>query len=150
MALIWVKSTPATPETVKGGFSWDAWYEKNKTRLAEKRAKRYREDPSYRKAALERSRHQRTIKKEPVTDGHTVGFNDAAYELNVTVWVLREWRKKNYYPEPYHREGRLWFSPHQVQLLRQLQQFFDQHGSRVSDAIRTNLDDTVSLIYSNW
>ena len=97
---------------MKAGFNWDAWYAKNKQRLSEKRAKRYREDAAYRAAALERSRQQREKKKpEPVsTDPHTVSFMDAADDLGVTVWVLREWRRKNYFPEPHRRDGRLWFT----------------------------------------
>ena len=42
----------------------------------------------------------------------------------MTVWVLREWRRKNYFPEPHDRDGRLWFMSHQVQLLRRVEQFF--------------------------
>ena len=60
-----------------------------------------------------------TKKPEPVsTDPHTVSFIEAADDVGVTVWVLREWRRKNYFPEPHRRDGRLWFTPSQVQLLR--------------------------------
>lgn len=150
--LIW-KTTTATevPGPVKQGFNWDAWYAKNKTRLSEKRAKRYREDAAYRAAALERSRQQRETKKPAaITDGYTVAFNDAADMLGVTVWVLREWRRKNYFPEPHRRNGRLWFSPSQVQSLYTLQQFFIQHGSRVTDELRPELENIISLVYANW
>lgn len=140
------------PEAVKHGFNWDAWYAKNKQRLSEKRAKRYREDASYRAAALERSRQQRETKKpEPAaTDSYTISFTNAADDVGVTVWVLREWRRKNYFPEPHHRDGRLWFSPHQVQLLRRVRQIFDHYGSRVTEAFRPELDAQVSLTYANW
>ncbi len=40
-------------------FSWDTWYANNKTRLSKERARRYKEDPAYREAALMRSRVQR-------------------------------------------------------------------------------------------
>jgi hypothetical protein len=150
--LIWKAYTPAStgmpPE--KPGFSWDAWYQKNKARLSEKRAKRYREDASYRAAALERSRLQREANRTEVTTPHTVSFMDAATEIGVTVWVLREWRRKNYFPEPLRRDGRLWFTPTQVDLLRGLREFFDTHGTRVTNALRPKLEDTTSLIYSNW
>jgi predicted alpha-1,6-mannanase (GH76 family) len=150
MALIFKPSTVEVPEPAKSGFNWDDWYQKNKTRLSEKRAKRYREDAAYRAAALKRSRAQRSVKKEPVTDKHTVSFNDAAQDLNVTVWVLREWRRKNYFPEPHRRDGRLWFSPYQVELLRKVGQFFDQYGARLSEARRPELESLVSLTYANW
>jgi len=153
MALIWKaqEALPTIPEPVKHpGFSWDDWYAKNRTRLSEKRAKRYREDAGYRAAALERSRQQREAKKTPVTDGYTVSFNDAAQTLGITVWVLREWRRKNYFPEPHRRDGRLWFSPAQVKLIGKVRQFFDQRGHRVTQANRSDLEDVVNLVYSNW
>jgi hypothetical protein len=153
MALIFKTHTEAVvPGPVKQGFNWDAWYAKNKQRLSEKRAKRYREDAAYRAAALERSRHQRETKKpEPVvTLGYTVSFTNAAEDVGVTVWVLREWRRKNYFPEPHHREGRLWFSPHQVQLLRRIKHVFDQHGPRVAEAFRPEVESIVNLVYANW
>lgn len=151
MALIWKTPEPTpVPGPVKHGFSWDAWYAKNKARLSVKRAKRYKEDAQYRQAALDRSRAQREIKKVPVTDAHTVAFTEAAQALGITVWVLREWRRKDYFPEPYHRDGRLWFSPPQVQALQRLQEFFEEHGARVTDALRPQLENVVELIYSNW
>lgn len=153
MALIFVKpiETLEVPGPVRQGFSWDAWYAKNKHRLSEKRAKRYREDASYRQAALERSRKQRDKKVVPVsTDPHSVSFTDAAQILGVTVWVLREWRRKNYFPEPYRKDGRLWFTPLQVQWLRTIHEFFVQNGVRVTEATRGKLEDVTSLVYSNW
>jgi hypothetical protein len=148
MALIWKAQEVVAPPI--SGFSWDNWYAKNKSRLSEKRAKRYREDAAYREAALERSRKQRESKKSPMTGPYTVSFNDAAQGLGVTVWVLREWRRKNYFPEPIRRDGRLWFSHKQVQLLRHVQQFFLQYGSRLAESNRGELDDITGLVYANW
>lgn len=151
MALIIVKASSAVAEApLKQGFDWDAWYEKNKTRLSAKRALRYKTDTLYREAALRRSRAQRTLKQITVTDGHTVAFNEMANHLGITVWVLREWRRKNYFPEPEHRDGRLWFRPEQAQLLRRLQGFFSIHGVRVSESLKSKLEDVVRLVYANW
>lgn len=153
MALIFKTAIePPVIPAVKPGFDWDAWYAKNKQRLSEKRAKRYREDPAYRAAALERSRQQRETKKpvETLADPHSVAFTDAANDVGVTVWVLREWRRKSYFPEPARRDGRLWFSVPQVQQLRRLREFFNTHGVRVTEAIRPALDNTVALVYANW
>jgi hypothetical protein len=150
MALIWKNTATEVSEPVKSGFSWDAWYEKNKTRLSEKRARRYREDAAYRNKALERSRAQRGTKKVTPTGDHTVSFNDAAQAVGVTVWVLREWRRKDYFPEPHRRDGRLWFTPSQVNLLSSLKDYFATHGSRVSDQNRSGLEDVVRLTYANW
>lgn len=149
MALIMKTQEPVTSGPAKG-FSWDAWYAKNKSRLSEKRARRYREDTAYREAALERSRKQRETKKVTVKDDNWVSFNDAAVGLGITVWVLREWRRKDYFPEPARRQGRLWFTPPQVQLLQRLHEFFVAHGVRVTEANRQALEEVVSLIYANW
>lgn len=150
--LIWKGMEPTPQPAVKPGFKWDAWYAKNKERLSEKRAKRYREDPQYRAAALERSRQQREQKKpEPTSlDLHSVSFTDAASDLNVTVWVLREWRRKSYFPEPHRRDGRLWFSVAQVQQLRTIRQFFELHGARVTEAMKPALENVIGLVYANW
>jgi hypothetical protein len=150
MALILkMREAPLAP-LVKPGFNWDQWYLKNKARLSEKRAKRYREDPGYRAAALQRSRAQRALKKEPTTDVHTVSFHEAAQALDITVWVLREWRRKDYFPEPVRRDGRLWFSSAQVEALRQLRDFFRAQGARVTEATRGALENVTGLIYANW
>lgn len=150
MSLIFKPLTAPVEAPQKTGFQWDAWYAKNKARLSEKRAKRYREDPAYRQAALARSRQQRGTKKPSVAGAYTVSFNEAAQSLGVTVWVLREWRRKNYFPEPQRRDGRLWFSPHQIDLLRNVAGYFVQHGPRVSAAHRQDLENLVSLTYANW
>lgn len=136
-------------QIVSKGFSWDAWYAANKQRLSEKRAKRYREDPAYREAALKRSRSQRAV-KVPVTDGYVISFNDVAREVGVTPWVLREWRKKDYFPEPRHRDGRLWFNKQQIELLKKLQEFFVEQGVRVSESKREALQGVTAWVYSNW
>lgn len=154
MALIIVRRQdivkPVISVKKQSGFNWDEWYAQNKGRLSEKRAKRYRDDPDYRQAALKRSENQRLGKKTPVTDGHTIAFADAANQLGITVWVLREWRKKDYFPEPFRRDGRLWFSHGQVDLLQRIQQFFLDHGVRVNEAKRNQLQNVVSLTYANW
>ena len=149
MALIFKQmDTPVVPGPVK--FSWETWYAKNKTRLSAKRAKRYREDAAYREAALARSRQRKKKAPSVSTDPHSVSFADAAQTLGVTVWVLREWRRKNYFPEPQKRDGRLWFTPLQVQWLRTLQEFFVQHGSRVTNETRPKLEQVTNLVYANW
>lgn len=154
MALIFHKPDLVQPvmPPVKPGFNWDVWYQKNKQRLSEKRSKRYREDAAYRTAALERSRAQREAQKaaQPAVTDYTVSFMDAAAEIGVTVWVLREWRKKNYFPEPHRRDGRLWFTSDQVNLLRKIGKFFAQHGSRVTEALRPSLESVTSVVYANW
>lgn len=150
MALRMLERVKSVPKVSSDGFSWDQWYAANRTRLSEKRARRYREDVGYREAALKRSRSQRQQAKQPVVDGFTFSFEDAAQSLGVTVWVLREWRRKDYFPEPRHRDGRLWFKKEQLGLLSHLRKFFEVEGVRVGESKRQRLQEVTSLVYSNW
>lgn len=149
MSLQFLTRKPVKVST-KPGFSWDAWYSQNKQRLCDKKARRYREDVAYREKALERSRSQREEKKDLVTDGYTIPFNEMARQLGLTVWVLREWRKKDYFPEPCHREGRLWFKENHVKLLQSLNVFFREKGPRMVASKKDALDNVVGWVYSNW
>jgi hypothetical protein len=137
------------PKQSRGKFSWSEWYEKNKARLAEKKKKRYLEDEAYRNSIKERSKTQRKRADVP-QDEFTLSMQEVSDQLGVTIWTLREWRKKNYFPEPVHRLGRLWLSPTQVQWLERLKDFLVAKGLRLRDADRKELDELVSLIYSNW
>jgi DNA-binding transcriptional MerR regulator len=83
-------------------------------------------------------------------DEFTLPMQEVSNILGVTIWTLREWRKKNYFPEPVHRLGRLWFSSTQVQWLERLKDFLVSKGLRVRNADRKELDELVALIYSNW
>lgn len=139
------------PTIQKSGFDYSDWYQKNKKNLLKKRKSRYENDKEYREAALRRSKEQRDRKRQQKENYlHNVPFTDAAQQLGVTVWVLREWRSKNYFPEPKKRSGRLWFQPSQVELLERIRVFFEEHGVRVTEAKRSALEDVINFVYSNW
>lgn len=137
-------------EVKKSGFSWDKWYENNKARLAEKKKKRYLEDKEYRDAALKRSSEQRKKVAEVDPEGYVISLSNAADILEVTIWTLREWRRKNYFPEPRQRSGRFWFNESQVHLLFQLRNFFAKNGVRTSEGDKESLEQLVALVYANW
>jgi alpha-L-fucosidase len=84
----------------QSGFKFSDWYEKNKARLSEKRKKLYRENSEFRDSALRRAEVQRKRRQDNPEDtqGYTNGFSDTAEELGITVWTLREWRRKSYFP----------------------------------------------------
>jgi len=145
-----VQTTAAPKAGGKGQFNFKVWYKKNKKSLSERRKARYHTDPSYREKALNNSRGQRKNKPVEQDGGFTVAFQDAADQVDVTIWTLREWRKKNYFPEPRHRAGRMWLKPYHVEQLKTLKAFFDHHGIRVTADTREPLKDLVSLIYANW
>jgi len=101
------------------------WYEHNRQRLSEKRKKLYAENPEYRQQALESSkRYRRGERSLPNPPGAPISFAQAAERTGIGVSTLHEWRRKKYFPEPKHHNGRLWFSEKQVLLLEDLKQFF--------------------------
>jgi hypothetical protein len=131
--------------------SFQKWYDKHKGELAEKRALRYRNDPEYRQAALTRSRIARASRpRQEVPSEYSHTMAGAAEEVGVTIWTLREWRKKNYFPEPKDIGGKKWFTQNQVNLMNSLRGFFEENGIRVSARVRPALEGLISLIYSNW
>lgn len=143
-------SDQQTEQPSTQGFSYDSWYAKNKKRLSDKRAARYRDDSAYREKALLRSRAQRKTKPSSSTDGYVVSFSDMAKSLSVTPWVLREWRRKSYFPEPRNRDNRLWFKADHTAVLQQLNQFFLVNGARVGEAKKKALDEVIAVVYANW
>jgi hypothetical protein len=107
------------------------WYEKHKQRLSEERKKRYAQDPEYRQRQLEASRrHRRGERSLPKPPDAPIFFAQAAERTGIGVSTLREWRRKKYFPEPQHHNGRLWFSEKQVLLLENLKQFFRLNGRK--------------------
>lgn len=133
-----------------GGFNFNTWYDKNKQRLSQKKAERYKNDPAYRKACLEASRRQREGKGEQVKDEYSLSFNVLAEQLGVSQWTLREWRRKGYFPEPKFRNGRMWFTTGQKDLLSKLRDFFSANGGRVTSSKRGEMEELTNLVYANW
>ena len=132
--------------------SFSKWYAKpeNRAELSRRRKEKYQQDPDYRRKVIERSASRRINERGPLPEGFTYHMEQAAEQVGVTIWTLREWRKKNYFPEPPDYLGKLWFSQSQVNLLGQLREFFEVHGRRVGVRTKPMLEDLVSLIYSNW
>jgi hypothetical protein len=132
--------------------AYQRWYKNHKHELAEKRRERYQNDPEYRQKALDRKAKQlekhRALNQRPAGYNHTL--QDMAKHLDVTVWTLREWRKKDYFPEPMKVGRNLLFTDTQLGLLGALQQFLKEHGKRLSRASREKLQDVTNFIHANW
>jgi hypothetical protein len=63
---------------------------------------------------------------------------------------MRQWRKKQYFPEPQYHGGRLWFTADQVVLLRRLKEFFEANGTKTWKAHRHELRDLVESVRAKW
>jgi hypothetical protein len=136
-----------------GGNAFKRWYEKNKQALAEKRKARYRNDPEYRAKALENRKKQiaRTPKvRDALPESYKYNLVGMSEKLNVSIWRLRDWRGKDYFPEPYKHGRELWFTDHQALLLGDLGKFFQNHNGRITKTNEDELQELVGFIAVNW
>ena len=132
-------------------IKYQRWYEKNKKMLSAKRKEKYGTNPEYRKKCLERNRKQNQAKVPPV-DGYTIDVESAAAQIGVSVWVLRDWRRKGYFPDPVSRSGKHWFTEHQITLLQKLQKSWHQIVFAYGNTLKrqTRREEVCSFISSNW
>lgn len=131
--------------------SFKNWYEENKEKLASDRKHKYETDPVYRLKVLSRSRKFRADHPPaPPPIGCDRDFEETAGDLGITVWTLREWRRKNYFPEPNLHAGKFYFSMPQVEQLLSLVSFFAKNGQRIRKDTKAGLDNVISSVFANW
>ena len=152
MALIVDLSMAPTLKKKKSTYSSD-WYQNNKKQELEKRKKRYAEDSEYRQRIIEASRRRRrgeTTLKTPLHEA-PISFVEAAKGIGIHTSTLHHYRRKKYFPEPKHHNGRrLWFSEKQVLLLKNLKDFFRVYRKKASSVKLERLKEVVASIFANW
>ena len=121
------------------------WYQKNKPKLAAKRRTLYETDKSYREKAIARASARRAAKREVQPAGYVVTVVMAADALDVSLDALRDWRKREYYPEPLKCGNRFWFTENQLKLLHKLRLFL-KGGRRFHGALKSLTDS----IFDSW
>lgn len=128
------------------------WYAENKEALAQKRQKRYAEDPQYRELVKARSADYRVRTKaenpKPSLPGMTIAETCAS--LEISEWTLNSWRNQNYYPDPDKVSGRPVFTSPQVELLQLVKKFFQTYPRRLAGLHRPELGEIVDVIHHNW
>ena len=122
------------------------WYRCHKQEFSEKRKQRYREDPEYRRKALENAKRQR--KCSPVPKDYEYSMAGAAQELGVSLFTIRRWKNNDFFPEPAKFNGKLYFKASQIVLLQGLVDFFDK-GKKIK-RYDSQLQALLAFIYSNW
>lgn len=140
-----------------GGFTSESpfsrWYKKNREEFNRQRRNRYKTDPEYRKKMQEASRRTRSNHGpgEGRPEQYVVSLAQAAEILDVTIWTIRNWRRQEYFPEPYiDREG-MWFTEPQLALLKGLHAYFVSNGiKRLTAAQRVEVGRISSEIYQHW
>jgi hypothetical protein len=126
------------------------WYQENKSRLSAQRKARYQSDPEYRKQAVQRAAEyrSRTRAMKPSIDGLVV--KQVCEHLEISAWTLHKWGTLGYYPPPSRIEGRIVFTPSQLELLGLIKQFFVQHPRRAAAKHRDKLVSLIDVIHHNW
>lgn len=128
---------------------YQRWYKKHAAELAEKRKKKYAEDPAYRERVKGHTAKTRAKQKQASPERpseYTYSQNEVAEALGVSTFVLRSWRSRDYYPMPFQHGGKYYFKESQIELLKKLQEVFKE--SRRPDS--TDLQNAVSSVYANW
>jgi sugar diacid utilization regulator len=126
------------------------WYAKNKQTYSEKRKERYKNDPAYRQACLERKAQQTAKNKAALPAHYTQNFTEASQALGVSLYTLRSWWEADYFPEPLkHPLGRF-FTDNQVSLLNTLVNFFEHNPKPLSPDQEKALQSTADMIRANW
>jgi hypothetical protein len=130
-----------------------SWREKNKERLSAERKTRYAEDSEYRQRVREASRRRRrgeVALTTPPADA-PVSFGEAAKGIGIHISTLHHYRRKKYFPEPKHHNGRrLWFSEKQVLLLKTLKDFFRGYRRKAWSVKLARLKEVIAYISANW
>lgn len=138
-----------------------SWYERNKEALKKKRAEKYRNDPEYRKAALERAAQQRAkTPRQPserdqrfrLIGGVKVEvfrIGQVAKEISKDEQTIRLWESKGIIPRPTASGSHRYYTATQVGLMQQLSdlledQRYDAPGLKDAVAAMTQ------KIKENW
>lgn len=128
------------------------WYEANKKALAEKRKQRYKEDPLYRARALSNRKAQaakQATLRDTLPERYTRNMSGVADYLGVSLWKLRDWRARGFYPEPHQHGREYWFTDHQAALLGNLDNLLVTKVGR-ADESDPEIQATVLKIATEW
>jgi MerR-like DNA binding protein len=127
------------------------WYQKNKQRLSQRRKTQYATNAEYRQRALEASRRRRRGERTPPTPPDAkISLAQAAEQVGIGTSTLREWLRKEFFPDPKRHNGRLWFTENQVSLLKMLKDYFKVYRMRPWKIKQARLNVLLALILANW
>jgi hypothetical protein len=102
---------------------------------------------------LETAKNAREARKRAneKPDRYTVNHALAAELLEITIWTLRNWRSKGYFPAPKHFRDGAWFTDNQLALLGEIQHFMTVNDvKRLSKAQQDELQPIIERIHAQW
>lgn len=144
------------------------WWEENKDKVLKKRRARYHQDPEYRDKVLERTRRNRKKKAEErqaelrdfAINGVPVklqSLNEVAAKLGLEPDRLKYYQKQGYLPKALVTKPNRFYTPVQVEYIRQLTEFLAVHGKDLrrpttpqGKAAITALEGLCKTIHDNW
>lgn len=132
------------------------WYNRPEVKksIAERRKKKYHEDPVHREKILKRARENRELKsKEKVAFSPPKEFPYTLLEASVTVGkspsTIREWVSKGYIPSPQVYKRRFVFTPEQITLMNSINKYLDEKGSKTGIHL-PEFEDLKAFVAVNW
>lgn len=141
--------------------SFSKWYDGNKDKLSQKRATKYKTDPAYRQAALDRSAKQRKENPRPKQtveqhfreiNGQTVEvfrIGTVASQIGRDEQTIRLWEERGLIPKPTAPGKHRYYTRQQVSLMRELAETIG--FSRYDAVIRRAATEAKSQhIHSQW
>ena len=137
--------------------AYQRWYERNKEKVSERRRKRYRNDPEFRKKKLqyrkEQSMREKIARRKAKPEKYVYTTEDVEQILNISNWKIRRWREEGLTPEPYTHFRKHWYTETQVELMGMLNDFMESiHGREeniVGDKI-IEFNDLKEEINKRW
>lgn len=134
------------------------WYEKNREKLAERRATRYRQDPEIRKRAQQTSRRSRLRKQgkdlnlgpaPPTRSFRKIGddvvevfkIGKVAEMIGRSAQTIRLWESKKSIPTPTFDEPQRIYTYHQIELMKGLAKAINE---------KFDLGEVINDIWNRW
>jgi hypothetical protein len=144
------------------------WWEENKARVLRERREKYENDPEYRARVLERTRRNREKKAAERQDAlrnfkingvpvKLLSLRETADKLGVEPDRLKYYQKQGYIPKALVTKPNRFYTPVQVEYMRQLTEFLTAHGkdlrrptSPPGKAAIAALEGLCKTIHENW
>jgi len=127
------------------------YYQRNRERNNERRRARYQSDPEHRAKlagiAAEKWRAKAKAKAKVRPSAYVYDLQGAAEQLGISFWTLREWKQKNYFPQPAVFNGKMWVTQNQLLLLSKLKEAMARSGRSTR---QERVDLAIAMVYCNW
>lgn len=139
------------------------WYAKNAQKLAEQRKKKYWSDPEYRAKCLSSNKVYRDTKAKPRRQPYPpvkptkLGMPMEVYRIGQVAKMIgrtgqsiRKWEKDGLIPKPIVEAGQRYYTPRQVELMRELAAVLDRYHHSSRAEINAAIAAKRQEVFNNW